>query len=73
MKTFKGVSETENKCLMRCAGVIRKEGWPKDASGMIVNLYGPVFYRGSVPEVHPSVYSKEYLEQFMEWQEKEFG
>lgn len=73
MKTFKNVSETTNKCLMRCAGVIRKEGWSEDAVGMYVALGGPMFIYEEVRLDFLGFYSREYIEEFMDWQEENFG
>lgn len=72
-KTFRGVSEVENKCLMRCAGVIRKEGWASGSLGMVVYLSGPSFYYDSIFTGVPGYYSKKCIREFMQWQEEEFG
>lgn len=72
METFNGVSEVENRCLMRCAGVIRKEGWEEDAVGMVVYLDGPAFYYHERYNGLCGYYTREYLEEFMQWQEEEF-
>lgn len=64
------VSEQTNQDLMWCAGMVRKEGWPKDAYGMVITLQGPVFI---LHNLRPDAYTKEIIEMFMEWQVEEFA
>lgn len=73
MKTFQNVSEAMNKRLIRCAGFVRKEGWPVGAVGMYVALCGPTFVYDAFKLQRPGYYPKLYIEQFMEWQEENFS
>lgn len=73
MLTYNGLSEEDNRQLMRCSGVIRKYGWPDNAAGMLISLSGPSFYYDEHLGVLPFHWTKGTVEGFMAWQDRMFG